>query len=78
MARSTTKSLVVGGLVAAGIACAWMYISRHRIAHEAPDDFMSSNNPLLSGPIYADPGQRPLVDEPPDDPINDPLPLGLA
>jgi hypothetical protein len=78
MARFSTKSLIVGGLVAAGVAGAWKYISGHRGVHEAPDNILSSTNPLLAGPLNVDPDQRPLVDEPPDDPMNDPLPLGLA
>jgi hypothetical protein len=77
MARISTKSLLVGGLVGIGVAGAWRYLSGHRAAQEARDDILSTTNPLLAGPLYTDPGQRPMVDEPPDDPV-DALPLGLA
>ena len=78
MGRIPTKSLLAGALIAVGAAAAWKVLSGRRGRHEVDDDILSTANPLLAGPLYADPGQRPLVDEPPDDPMNDVLPLGLA
>src|SRR6185369_8586997 len=78
MGRIPTKSLLAGGLIAVGAVAAWKVLSGRHDRLEAGDDILSTANPLLAGPLYADPGQRPLVDEPPDDPMNDALPLGLA
>jgi hypothetical protein len=78
MGRIPTKSLLAGALIAVGAVAACKVLSGRRGRNEVDDDILSTANPLLAGPLYADPGQRPLVDEPPDDPMNDVLPLGLA